>query len=266
MEFLDYFRTESIQSGKMADGQNNAPDPNAATVPAPIVNAADGNAGGDGRTAPQTASRKYMTIVEGINRHCDFISSPNLDNQDYTRSDVRYERSTELWKELNELHLHVIDGVDDVTASYYEKTLESVEDRYMEGLSLLRIHIDGVHPLPNPLQPGNRSDQSSEKQPIHVEVKMPQPVIKNIWGKFDGDLTKWKGFHDRYVADLHNKTEYSVAQKYSHLKQSLQGSAAQVFGDGEPNEATYNEAWERLKKVHDRKYLICRAHIHRMFD
>lgn len=142
----------------MADGQNNQN--------APVPNAFD-----DDRVTPRPVTRKYSTIVKSINRHCDFITSPQMDNLDFVRSDIRYERLTDQWKELNELHLHVIDSVDDATADQYERTLAGTEDRYIESLSLLRIHIDSFRVMPNPLQAGDESSQSIVKQPIAEEVK-----------------------------------------------------------------------------------------------
>lgn len=244
----------------MTDGtpvNNNLPpaDPNAANAT-------------DERSRAQPASRKYKTIIKSLKRYCDFISSPELDNLDFIRSDVRYEQLTEKWKELNELHLEIIDNADDAAADTYEQMLAETEDRFIEALSLLRIHIDNVRPLPVPSNAGDdngkQSSQDSGKQQINVQVKYPEPPIKNVWGKFDGDLTTWKGFHDRYVAKLHSKDEHDAATKYMHLKKSLFGEAAQVFGDGEPNAATYMEAWERLCKVYNRPYQICRAHVQQL--
>lgn len=213
---------------------------------------------------PGPASRKHEFLVKSINKHCDFIESAQLNDLDYTRSNVRYEQLSEKWKEFENLHWQMIDIIDQAQVELHQAVYSSTEEKYMEALSVLTIHINSVRPanlVPELMQP----NPETSARPLTFEVKMPPREIKNTWGKFEGDLTKWRGFRDRYMAEVHNKEEIEPSMKYMQLKKSLLGEAARVFGDGEPNEATYNEAWLRLNRIFDRKYLICREHVHELF-
>lgn len=161
----------------------------------------------------------------------------------------------------------MIDGVDDDAAEEYEKKYAECEDMYIEVLSLLRMHIDEVRPGDKVREHRQVSDdEQSHGKKYHVEVKMPQQGIKNTWGKFGGDLTQGKGFHDRFVAAIHDNKDVSPAFKYHHLQKSLVGLAAGVLDQGAAQDGqSYEKAWERFVAVYDDKYAICSAHIHQLF-
>ncbi|XP_049308602.1 uncharacterized protein LOC125777545 [Bactrocera dorsalis] len=102
-----------------------------------------------------------------------------------------------------------------------------------------------------------------EQQPLAVQVNMPyqQHDLKNTWGNFDGTLTMWPGFRDRFSAAIHENRNVSPAFKFSYLKKSLVGGAAQTLGEWQLTDDNYIEAWDRLKQLYDRKYPICREHL-----
>lgn len=211
---------------------------------------------------PAPASRKYASLIRSIRRQWDFASSERFDNIDFIRTEVRYDLLCDQWKELNELHLDIMDKATEAEAKEYEEMYVQAEDKYIECLSLFRIRMDQTRPIPQPGLEGTSQDGTDPKRPITVQVKMQSQEIKNNWGKFDGDLTKWKGFCDRFTAAIHENKDVDPSFKYTYLKNSLVGKAADTFGQGtESNAATYGEAWDRLNKVYNQKYLICRAHI-----
>lgn len=103
----------------------------------------------------------------------------------------------------------------------------------------------------------------NEQQPLAVQVNMPyqQHDMKNTWGEFDGILTKWPGFSDRFTAAIRMNENVSPAFKFSYLTKSLTGKAMQTLGEWQLTEGNYVEAWERLKQLYDRKYHICCEHL-----
>lgn len=56
-------------------------------------------------------------------------------------------------------------------------------------------------------------------------------AIENTWGEFDGTLTQWQGFHDRFSATIHQNEQLSGAYKFMYLKNSLKGKALQALGE-----------------------------------
>lgn len=78
--------------------------------------------------------------------------------------------------------------------------------------------------------------------------------IENTWGEFDGNLTQWQGFHDRFKAAIHDNEQLSGAYKFMYLQNSLKGKANQALGEWQLTDNNYAEAWERLKQLYERKY------------
>lgn len=225
----------------------------------------------DDGVGAQPASRKFASLIKSIERSCEYINSSNIDNLDYTRACVRYERLLDHWKEFNDLFYHLMDKSTDELAGKYEAEFARIEDVYIEGLSLIRIHIDGVRPVTEESgRDGQISAANSEsgRQAMTVNVKMPLQMhdIKNTWGFFDGSYRKWKGFRDRFVDAVHDNEEIKDSFKFAKLKDSLTESAAKAFGEWELNKDCYHDAWERLNKLYNHKYLICKEHIHELFN
>ncbi|XP_031632020.1 uncharacterized protein LOC116346229 [Contarinia nasturtii] len=88
-----------------------------------------------------------------------------------------------------------------------------------------------------------------------------QHDVKNTWGQFDGTITKWQGFHDRFVAAIHDNENVTEAYKFQYLKQSLVGQAKKDFGEWLVSDEGYKECWDRLKQMYDKKYLIRREYL-----
>lgn len=220
----------------------------------------------------QPASRKFSALVNKMKKQYEFIKSEQLDQQDFTRSTVRYDLFEKLWNELNDLHYESLDHLDEETAKKNEDIISELDDLYIEGLSLLRIHIDEKRPITNLNQDEGASSGSVDgnvPRPLQVEVKLPvQQNIQNTWGHFSGDLTKWKGFRDRFVAAVHENNDIKPAFKYQHLRKSLSGSALGTVGSGSGTEDadSYERAWDRLNEVFNCPYAICRAHIHKLLQ
>lgn len=78
--------------------------------------------------------------------------------------------------------------------------------------------------------------------------------VENTWGDFDGHLSKWKSFHDRFKVAVHENDTIAKVFKFQHLCNSLKGYAATSINNWEQTEDNYDEAWARLKELYNRPY------------
>ncbi|XP_055918290.1 uncharacterized protein LOC129950357 [Eupeodes corollae] len=92
-----------------------------------------------------------------------------------------------------------------------------------------------------------------------------QHDVKNTWGEFDGVITKWQGFGDRFLAAVHENKNISPAYKFAYLKGSLTGKAARTLGEWQLTESNYAEAWQRINEVYSRQYATCRELLRQFF-
>lgn len=71
-------------------------------------------------------------------------------------------------------------------------------------------------------------------QPAEVPMLWQFPGLKSIentWGEFDGALTQWQGFHDRFKIAVHENSLIPCAFKFQYLQKSLKGRAAASMGE-----------------------------------
>ncbi|XP_067625894.1 uncharacterized protein [Eurosta solidaginis] len=143
-------------------------------------------------------------------------------------------------------------------ANTYDDVAAVVETSYFAAQAALAAKIKELAPAPMMAQ--------MTQPPLAVQVNLPyrQHDMKNTWGDFDGTLTKWSGFRDRFVAAIHNNENVSPAFKFSYLNKSLVGKAARTLGEWQLTDDNYMEAWDRLKQLYDRKYPICREHLRQL--
>lgn len=76
---------------------------------------------------------------------------------------------------------------------------------------------------------------------------------ENTWG-YDGNLSKWQGFHDSFKSAVHDDDLIEPVYKFRLLKSSLRGKAAEQLGEWPLSSTNYYEAWEWLKEQNERPY------------
>lgn len=245
----------------MSDNEENSPKERDDSSNASRVNVT-----GHETVEAQPATKKLALFAANIKRSYEHASSDKLADLDYARSKIRYGLLLQTWKDYLELYMEVTGKMDDDVAERLQAQFVDTQEQYIEASALLSSHMESKRVPTNPDDGASVSAVGLEsgKQPVTLNVKMAVQDIKNTWGYFDGSYVKWKGFHDRFVAEIHNNDEVKPATKFSKLKGSLTGKAAQAFGEWELNEASYADAWDRLNKLYDRKYLVCTEHIHQL--
>lgn len=115
-----------------------------------------------------------------------------------------------------------------------------------------------------------RNDQQPAQQaqvPVQVKVTCNSGRrIENIWGEFDGDVTLWQGFHDRFKAAVHDNDDIPRIFKFQHLMSSLKGAAKSDVGEWPQSDAGYEELWARVKQLYMRKYEASMKLLQKFFE
>lgn len=89
---------------------------------------------------------------------------------------------------------------------------------------------------------------------------------ENSWGKYDGDLSKWQGFHDAFKAAVHDDDLIAPTFKLQFLKSSLEGRAAREFGEWPGGNDNYYLAWEWLKTQNQQDYTTSKTILWRLMS
>ncbi|XP_067616817.1 uncharacterized protein [Eurosta solidaginis] len=203
---------------------------------------------------------KHTSALQAIRRVGEFVRGPSFDRADLIMVNARLERLEEQWVRFNAIHEEIIGSIaaSNMAEIEIEHAMELAEEVYFSTKSALKRKIEELCP-----QERAASIGTGEQQPINVQVNVPyhQHDLKNTWGEFDGNILKWQGFGDRFVAAIHNNEQIAPAYKFAYLKKSMTGKAARTLGEWQLTDGNYYEAWERLNQLYNKKYPICREHL-----
>lgn len=96
-----------------------------------------------------------------------------------------------------------------------------------------------------------------ENRPLQVTIEAPDVMgsIKEVWGTFHGDHSKWREFRDLFKANAHDNNKLQPIHKFQLLKRALKAEALRVVGSMLTTELNYQKAWEHLCQKYDDDYL-----------
>lgn len=186
-----------------------------------------------------------------IKRTKDYTDSPQFRQATALDITIRLARMDEQWDSLHEFQT-ALTGVEGIDQEQLTADVAASEEVYFMVYGRMKAKYDEL----------KAAERAAAVAPV-VQVQMPfqQHDIRNTWGEFDGSLTKWQGFRDRFVAAIHNNDQIAPSYKFSYLKNSLVGKASKTLGEWQLTDRNYGEAWDRLNHIYDRKYHICRAYL-----
>lgn len=129
--------------------------------------------------------------------------------------------------------------------------------------------VQGVHEREPVREEQQRAAQAhpplARERPIYY-VNCKNDSVQNTWGEYDGDELAWQGFHDRFKAAVHDNPNIPKVFKFQHLFSSLTGKAKKDIGQWPQSEAGYDELWERLTEMFDRKYETSLKVVSKFYD
>lgn len=210
-------------------------------------------------TKPQESAeaKQFRSLQRAVHRLAGLVRSDQIDMWSYDGVCNRIKYLDGIWNEANTLYKELIGHAEDHMSEAYEDCKAILEEEYFETSDCLRRKMSELAPAPaGPSVSGNEA--GTPNQPFQLIMPVQQHNIPNTWGHFDGDLTKWLGFRDRFTKAIHEETGVSDAWKHSHLLRSLEGKAKEALGKTGTVEGTYQEAWDRLCELYHKPYNIAR--------
>lgn len=175
---------------------------------------------GDGNQ-PRPNMHVMNSSSASIDRAHTYARSDAFDECDVEFARCRLETLQNAW-ELLEKNAEVLSqGANEQLQEDTQSKMAAAEEKYLVACAALKRKIRELEPV------GQQQQHQQQQQPLAVQVNMPfqQHDIRNIWGEFDGNLTKWQGFRDRFISAIHANDLVTPGYKFSHLKKSLTGKA-----------------------------------------
>lgn len=129
-----------------------------------------------------------------------------------------------------------------------------VEEDFTRAMSKIDEHIEKTE------EPRDDSITMDTSRVIRIETARPPKLIT-----FDGNPAKWPGFHDLFIAEVHNR-EIDPVSKLLYLQESCIDKAAKTLGVWKPTAENYAAAWELLKQTYSDEYQIKQGIIDEIFQ
>lgn len=95
-----------------------------------------------------------------------------------------------------------------------------------------------------------------------LQIQCGDMPIQEKFPTFGGNFAKLAPFRDAFIAEVHNNTKLSNAQRLRKLLGSLEGAAKRAVGEWSVAEdGNYLLAWESLRQQYDNNHQTIRAHM-----
>lgn len=220
-----------------------------------------------------TAYARMLTSAQIIKSTLDLVEQDDFGETPLSQLTQRLSSLKENWKTFKSSHnIHVTNLRTDEDLKEQLEYYQMMDQHFWKAKAALIAQIRLLkRQEEQAAHVGNESDEyeHSENGAQNADLSFLQQSflrnqamwqgpsfksIENTWGEFDGNLTQWQGFHDRFKAAIHENEQLSGAYKFMYLQNSLKGKASQSLGEWQLTDSNYAEAWERLKQLYERKY------------
>lgn len=161
------------------------------------------------------------------------------------------------YERFQEEHMSVVEAVEPGDMAVQHTFANETEAMYEQTLFRLMNRLHELNDERASAAPVAEERELSPGRAGAAEVRLER--IKPM--KFTGDYSTWCEWKSMYESLVHNNESLSEIQKFHYLKQSIEGSAANVISGWHTIAENYLPAYESLVKVFDNNYRIIMAHL-----
>lgn len=206
-------------------------------------------------------------IVQRLQRWINFVNQPEFAEMDYYAAKTRQDRGADLMKQMEEAQLDYVAALATARQPVVPVGDEfmQLEEQYFNAKTRLARRFAELA-ADEPRLAGAANATPNELRTIKLQMPTQENNIQNTWGYFDGNLTRWLEFKQRFTRTMHDNADISAVFKFSYLKKSLSGKPLELLRRFDVNDANYPAAWERLNQEYDKKYPIARSYLAPFFS
>lgn len=209
------------------------------------------------------------SVIQRINHWINFTGTAEFAEEDIYEIKTRIQRGENSWRQMEEIQLETVGITAPADVLELGNEFMELEDRYYQASTRLTRRLRELQLAIPQVQQDNLdlvgAAGGALPQRLRLELKPQETNISNTWGYFDGNLRRWKEFKERYEAAIHKNDDVSASYKFSYLKNSLRGKAADSIRGYAPNADNYEEAWLKLNHDFDRSYPLAREYLRLFF-
>ena len=145
-----------------------------------------------------------------------------------------------------------------------EFILTKVRNKFENSKTNLNVTYIDHNPNANELAYGNSAPNllQMRQPPNYSNQKLPKLSLPH----FDGNLLEWQTFWESFESSVHDNGTLSDIQKFSYLRNQLQGIAAQCIAGLPLTSANYYKAITIIRERFGQNHKIINAHIQSLMN
>lgn len=219
-----------------------------------------------------TAKSQRAALVQRMNEFAAWSESDAMRALDFFGLKAKLDRYDENFKGLersNAIVAGVAETPDLCTVLWTE--FHDLEDSFAAAYANVTRRLVELTPATVPSEPvpadAVQGDGAPPPAQQSIVVQMPFQFqnMKETWGTFDGDITKWQDFRARFELAVHDQPEIPLHYKFSFLRNELVGKAAEAASGWILKPENYTKVWDELVSKNERRYPLACAHLSRFF-
>ena len=156
---------------------------------------------------------------------------------------------------------------DKICSSILEHEIEeNLEYQIIEERSDLMTSLSSISARVKKLQIESSATETHPGQLPIQPASQPFKLPKLDLPMYNGDLTKFYFFKNRFESLVHNNKQFDNVTKLHYLSNSRIGKAQPVVSDFQMNSLGYEEAWNHFLSIYENKRALVNAHFTRIRD
>lgn len=172
---------------------------------------------------------------------------------------VRIENLESLFKRFQDHQDDVLNALielDDVDEySVDQKISNTVENSYY-GIRAVAARVFPAEPRSSSASNTLSASTSSASVVSLPKIELP---------KFDGNLTQWRSFRDKFVSLIRRNSSLSSTDQFHYQLSCLSGPALSIINSLPLTENNYDIAWSTLSSRYENQRLLATAHMEKLF-
>lgn len=195
----------------------------------------------------------YRVRVQNIHQE---TRAPQFNEWTAAFGKAKLARLNDVWQKFEEQHEVILQNAAENQVAELGIFIAAAEGQYIEAVVSIEQHIQALEIAQRPNHHPAHAAGMGGLLAAGIGAKMPE---------FRGDRTEWVSWRDQFTAKVLQKEATNV-EKLEVLLASVTGDAKTSMGTWPLEEANFQPAWDKLKRVYDDDYGLIRAHVDKILS
>lgn len=213
--------------------------------------------------------RTLLKREEKNSAHFPYLDKTLTENESYVR--IQLTSIEDNLRTTSKLDREIVSMSDDDNETFLAYDRDCIFEKLKDLFFIQAMkYNDLLKVLSTSLDPSQASANSTQKSHGHPDpfnyygIKLPTMTID----PFEGNLTKWHAFKDKFERAIHNNPNLCNSTKVEYLDSLLKGEAKRVIKRGtfQLKPENYESLWKMLTRRYEHRRSLANAYFQELFN